>query len=371
MSARERGAARGGGAVNIVLHDYFELPEGGGRLCLAVVRGFGADLGYGFRAPEHPFFAEPLPGRELAVSRNLRLPVLKQRGLAHDFTRNAGFLRYYDHIFYSGTYAPLAVDQAGRARNVFYCHTPPRFLYDQHEHYLDSLNRAGQALFRRFTDWLRPRYERAVGEMDVLLTNSGHVRRRMELYLGQSAQVIHPPCDLKRFRLLGEGDFFLSAGRLDSLKRVGLIVEAFAGLPERRLVVISDGPEASALRRRCRELPNVEFLGPVSEERYRELLGSCAATIYVPVEEDFGMTAVESLACGKPVLGSDEGGLREIVRPGENGLLLPEVTAESLREAVAAFRSDDYSAEAIRRTAEPFSQERFLAEIAPHFGGRG
>lgn len=308
----------------IILHDYFETAEGGGRLCLTLGRAVGADLAYGFRAAGHPFFQEPYDaGREYSLNARSRVRVWKQARLVRAFTRETGFVRGYPTALFSGFYSVCAANRHPAGRNVYYCHTPPRFLYDQQALFAQEAGALGRPVLRAFDRWYRPRYEAAVARMDRVLTNSRNVRERIRTHLGVDAEVVHPPCDTERFRFLGQDGYYLSFARLDPLKNVDRIVRAFRKMPDRNLVVVSDGPEAGRVRRLAGGAPNIRLLGRVEEARLVRLIGHCIATIYIPRQEDFGMSPVESMAAGKPVIGVREGGLTETVVHGRTGLLLP------------------------------------------------
>lgn len=325
----------------IILHDYFETADGGGKLSLVLARGLGADLAYGFKSPRHPFFEDGFPGREIDLSCRSNLPLVRQFRLARAFERRTGFLADYGAAVYSGSYAPLAALSGSAGTNVLYCHTPPRFLYDQREHFFSLLPAWQRPALAAFLAWFKPRYEAAVARMDVIVANSENVRGRIREFLGRDAQVVHPPCETEKLAWLGQSDFYLSAARLDALKRVDIVVEAFSRMPDKRLVVISDGPERRRLERMARGRENIEIRGLVSDSQYRELMGECIATIYIPRDEDFGMTPVDSMAAGKPVIGVAEGGLTETVIDGETGILLRgETSPAALIEAVNSMSAD-------------------------------
>lgn len=307
---------------DIVLHDYFEAAEGGGKLSLVLARGLGADLAYGFKAAGHPFFVDGFPGRELDLNCGSGIPLWRQYRLARAFENRTGFMRGYGAAVYSGSYAPLAVHNHLSGRNILYCHTPPRFLYDQRDHFLSLIPSWQRPVLAAFLAWLRPRYEAAVKRMDVVVANSENVRQRIAAYLGREALVVHPPCETGKYKWRGQNGFYLSAARLDSLKRVDVVVRAFKEMPDKKLVVVSDGPERAGLEALARGGGDIEIQGLVSEAEYARLMGECIATVYIARDEDFGMTPVESMAAGKPVIGVAQGGLNETVVHGETGLLL-------------------------------------------------
>ena len=156
-------------------------------------------------------------------------------------------------------------------------------------------------------------YERAIRCMDIIIYHSETVRKRIERFLGYDSVVIYPPCETERFQWIEGGDFYLSTARLDPMKRVDLIVKAFKKMPDKRLVVVSGGADMPGIKQIAEESPNIEVLGWISETRLCDLMGRCIATIYIPRDEDFGISPVESMAAGKPVIGVQEGGLLETV----------------------------------------------------------
>ncbi len=347
----------------LVLHDYYEGMEGGGRLCAILAAGLSATLGYGFARPDHPLVGAHPPGQRLDLNAFSRLPLWRQIKLARAFQAWRPTAPF-EYAVYSGFYAPLAVGAA--RRNLLYCHTPPRFVYDQREFYLRRLPLALRPLLQAFIRYLRPRYEQAARRMDRLLVNSANVQRRLRDCLGLEADIVHPPCELEKFTWRGQQPYYLSTARLDPLKRVDKIIRAFLAMPDKSLVVASGGPEAVRLRKLAGDAPNIRFTGWLSESALQTLVGEALAVIYLPRDEDFGMSPVEAMAAGKPVIGVAEGGLLETVIPDFTGLLLDpadDVEVEAIRRAVAELTPA--RALAMRRDcearAELFSAGRFLA----------
>ncbi|MCP4697576.1 MAG: glycosyltransferase family 4 protein [Gammaproteobacteria bacterium] len=320
----------------IVLHDYYESAEGGGRLSSILANGIDADLGYGFARDNHPFIqgAKHNP-REHDLRTYSRLPVWRQLKLALAFQKRTAFLKNYQTVLYSGFYTPLAIVNHQQGQNLLYCHTPPRFIYDQRDFYLSLTPFFARPLLLAFIRYLQPRYEAAVERMDILIANSQNVRRRIRQYLRKDAAVVYPPCDTDRFLWQGQGDYYLSLGRLDPLKRVDLIVRAFLKMPDKRLIVASGGPEFTRLKKLAQDARNIRFTSWVDEQSLNGLIGNAIAAVYLPKDEDFGMSPLESMAAGKPVIGVAEGGLLESIVPDETGILLPpDFTPETIIAAV-------------------------------------
>lgn len=352
----------------IILHDYFESAEGGGRLCLVLADALKADLAYGFKAGHHPFFGagEYKPRRQYGLIGHCRLPVWKQLRLIRAFSAKTDFLKNYRTVLYSGFYSVCAARNHGNGRNIYYCHTPPRFLYDQKDAFMQRAGWWGRPVLKKFIRDYRPMYEDALQRMDLVITNSQNVRGRIKKFLDMEAVVVYPPCDTDKFRFLGQKDYYLSTARLDPLKNVETIVQAFLNMPDKTLVVISGGTVEPKIRRMADRAPNIEVLGWVDEATLAELLGQCIATIYIPTEEDFGMSPVESMAAGKPVLGVKQGGLLETVVHEETGYLIPApADVENVIEGVRFLSPENSLAlrEKCIEAARKFDQNIFLQKM--------
>ncbi|MFY9550289.1 MAG: glycosyltransferase, partial [Thermoanaerobaculia bacterium] len=176
----------------------------------------------------------------------------------------------------------------------------------------------------------------------------------------------HPPVDVDLF-CPGDGprgDFLLAVGALVPYKRYDVAIEAARALG-RRLVLVGAGPEEARLR--ARASPSVTFLSGLSAEELRELYRTCAFYVQ-PGEEDFGISAVEALACGTPVVALDRGGARDVVRDGENGVLYGGEDAEALAGAVTRAGSRKFDYTQLRASALPFRRERFAEEFQTALG---
>lgn len=350
-----------------LFHDYFAIRGGGERLVLVLARELdGCTLVHGYRTQDS-YDGEAFPER--SVSLDLPSPFrrsgLRVMALAAAFTRRRGWAASVPVRIFSGVAAPFAAPEKGKGGvNIFYCHTPPRFLFDQRDHFL-----AGQGAVRGLAAGVAMRrfekgYRAAVRRMDVVVANSENTRARISRYLGRDSVVVPPPVDTDEFSWGGQGDYFLSTARLTPLKQVDRIVDAFLEMPDRKLVVVSGGEELEVLKRRAAGAPNITFRGWVDDAELRALVGNAIATIYLPRDEDFGMSPVESMAAGKPVIGVAEGGLLETVLPDETGVLLPpDFSNDQLKLAVAAMTPQRAAAlrAACEARAQAFTREKFVA----------
>ena len=312
------------------LYDFLQVPGGAEQVALNFVNFFrNARLVVGCLNEE--LFAEALldSSRLTVLGKKYEHPAFQALNAIRVFTRRTGFLADFKTVVYSGSYAPLAVRSHGRGKNIYYCHTPPRFVYDLKDYYWQEAAPWQRPALAYLVNSLKGRYEESIKKMDVVLANSANVKGRLERYLGLSdVRVLHPPVDTEAFRWLSQGDYYLSTARLEPYKRVDLVIDAFSQMPDKKLVVAGAGSELGRLKKRAGNASNIAFTGWVSAAEMARLIGQCIATIYVPMDEDFGMSPVESMAAGKPVIGVAEGGLLETVTPGSTGLLIPRVTPD-------------------------------------------
>jgi glycosyltransferase involved in cell wall biosynthesis len=256
--------------------------------------------------------------------------------------------------------------------HVCMCYSPMRYAWDLQHQYLRETGLDGirgipaRWLLHRIRMW---DYRTANG-VDDFIAISHFIARRIRKVYRRESTVIYPPVDVENFTPEGtREDFYVTASRMVPYKRIDLIVEAFAAMPERRLVVIGDGPEASRIRERG--APNVQFLGQQPFQVLRDHLRRARAFVFA-AEEDFGIAPLEAQACGTPVVAYGKGGVLETI-PGLTsaqpaGVLYDQQDPEALRLAVATFEAEmtRFTPEVCRQNALRFAPRRFRKEISDH-----
>ncbi|HWA64609.1 MAG TPA: glycosyltransferase [Candidatus Paceibacterota bacterium] len=266
----------------------------------------------------------------------------------------------------SASFAKGVITKPG-TRHICYCLTPPRFLWDNSQRFVEDfgfpwiIRRLGLPLI----SYLRLWDVQAADRPDVFWSISDFVSARIRKYYGRPAQVIYPPVSAGSFRVSdAPSDYFLMVGRLVSYKKFDLAIEAFniLGLP---LKIAGTGPEFGRLRRLAG--PNVEFLGAVSEQRLAELYSRCRALVF-PQEEDFGIVPLEAMASGRPVIAYRAGGALETVAEGKTGVFFDDQTVESLAAAVRTFRPEAYDPQICRAQAEKFDTAVFKKKVIEALG---
>jgi len=290
----------------------------------------------------------------------------------------------YDLVISSSHAVAKGVLTGPRQVHVCYCHTPMRYAWDLQHQYLREANLtqgAKSLLARLMLHYVRLWDARTATGVDLFIANSAYIARRIQKVYGREAVVVHPPVDVDALRLrVDKEDFYLTASRMVPYKRIDVIVEAFSQMPERRLIVIGDGPDMKKLRARASE--NIMLLGYQEDAVLRDHLQRARAFIFA-AEEDFGILPVEAQACGTPVIAYGAGGSLETVLPvGNNGglpatgLFFSEQNAAAVCAAVAKFESMRFDPQTCRNWAERFSRRAFaeamrkqLAVLPLHGGG--
>lgn len=229
--------------------------------------------------------------------------------------------------------------------HISYVHSPMRYAWDLQHQYLQQTGldkKISGLLARYFLHRLRLWDLRSANGVDHFIANSHFIARRIEKTYRRQARVIHPPVDTAQF-IPGDqkDDFYLAASRLVPYKRMDLIVESFKSLPDKRLIVIGDGPDLEKVRQKAG--PNVTLLGYQDNASLLSHLQRAKALIFA-AEEDFGILPLEAQAAGTPVIAYGKGGALETVRGKDmakpTGLFFPEQTTEAICKAIHDFESD-------------------------------
>lgn len=260
-----------------------------------------------------------------------------------------------------------------KTKHICYLLTPTRFLWHQ---------KINNIFLSPILAYLRKWDYRAAQRPDQIVSISICVKERTKKYYDRDSDIIFPPVEMERFKIsdkrpasaltTGQGtpssmpsarfggqasdkEYYLIVSRLEPHKKVNLAIETFnqLGWP---LKVIGTGSELNKLKKLSKK--NIEFLGELSDNKVSEYYQKCLAFIY-PQEEDFGITALEAQANGKPVIAYGQGGVLDTVKSGVTGDFFEEQTSESLVKILKQFNPDKYNPDKIKNWAETFSTEKF------------
>ncbi len=273
-------------------------------------------------------------------------------------------LSEYDLVISSSNAWAKSILTKPETKHICYCNSPMRFAWDWYHNYLgeQKMSKFKRAIIYPLMSYLRVWDYSSASRVDKWLANSKHVQKRIKKYYRADSQVVYPPVDVERFEVKKDNaGYFLVVSRLSPYKKIDLAVKAFNKLGL-HLVVIGEGQQKKELEKMAEH--NIEFLGFKSDEVTKEYYENCRGFIFCG-EEDFGITPVEAMACGKPVVAFRKGGCLETVVEGVTGEFFDEETPDSLMETVEKLikKEKQYDSQEIRQQAEKFSVERFKENV--------
>lgn len=271
-------------------------------------------------------------------------------------------LHEYDVVLSSTSAFAKGVLTRPNTLHISYCHTPTRYLWTDTHEYLEELryNRLIKSFLPPLIHKLRLWDQMSVDRVDHFVANSYTVKNRIHKYYRRDAKVIYPPVDTHLFKISADvGDYFLAGGRLVPYKKFDLLIKVFNRLGY-KLKIFGVGPELNKLKKLAKS--NIEFLGGVTDQEKAELMSHAKAFLH-PQVEDLGITPIESMASGRPVIAYPVGGVTETVIHGETGVYFPEQTWESLLDTVLHFNHENWDSGKIREYSQKYSVENFKEKI--------
>ncbi len=356
----------------IILHDTFLYKWGWERLILMMWKALWADIATGFFSKwSFDLRKEGFTGKMIEVSSEIFAKWFRHLKLKWAFLTKTKFLQKYDTVIFSWDSISAVRNCGEKQKKIYYCHTPPRYLYDLKHIYLAKIPFYMRPAFQILSYFFKKMYERDIKKMDIILTNSQNTKDRIKKFLDLDSQILYPPVNLEEFRFTGQWNYYLSFARLSDAKRVDKIIEAFKNLPEKKLVVIygENDPQREKIFELADNAKNIEFKTLPGNVGFTDYVGNSIATIYIPIDEDFGMSPVESMAAGKPVIWVNEWGLKETIIHGQTGILISdEAKVSDLQEAVenlTAQKSLELR-ENCEKRAQDFSLDNFSEQLKNH-----
>lgn len=275
-------------------------------------------------------------------------------------------LSNYDLIISSSYAIAKGVLTNSHQLHICYCHTPIRYAWGLYHQYLkeSGLDKGLKGrIAKLILHYIRMWDTTTSNRVDHFAASSKHIAKRIKRVYGRDTTVIYPPVDVDNFQLHAtKEDFYLTASRMVPYKKIGIIVEAFSKMSDKRLVVIGDGPTFKNVKKMAKK--NIELLGYQKDDVLKEYLQK-ARTFICAAEEDFGILPVEAQACGTPVIAYGRGGVLETIVENKTGIFFKEQSVESLMDAVGDFEKNQnkFDPYEIRKNAERFNKERFKREF--------
>lgn len=245
--------------------------------------------------------------------------------------------------------------------HICYCLTPTRYVWRYHQYAeQENLNRLVRASMAPFLVGLRQWDRLAADRVDHFIAISQTIRQRIAKIYRRESTIIYPPVDTSRFAPLGRHEeYYLIVGRLVPYRRIDILIEAFNQM-QRPLLIAGSGRD----RERLESLagPTIEFLGRVPDEDLPELMARCRTFMW-PGEEDFGISPIQAMAAGRPVIAYAAGGALETVIPGRTGALFYEQSAQAIIDAVEGFDETILNPQEISAFAAQFDTAEFKRKM--------
>jgi glycosyltransferase involved in cell wall biosynthesis len=321
-----------------VIHNYLDNIGGAERVGLTLARDLKADIyttSYSQDAIEKQGFN--IKPRSIGTV-PLNAPFRQQ--LTNWKFKKLNLRNKYDYFIIDGDWAISA--GVNNKPNMWYCHSPIREIWDLHSYTKQKLLRFNfwqVPLFNIWSSYNRFMNKKQVKHINKIVSNSINVQNRVKKYFKRDSVVINPPVETSKFRYEQNGDFWLSVNRLVSHKRIEMQMDAFRNLPNEKLIIVGSFEQSTHMKNYVYFLnkikpSNVEILSGVDFSDLVKLYANCKGFITTSLDEDFGITPVEAMASGKPVIATNEGGYKETVVDEVTGRLIDDINPDKLAKAI-------------------------------------
>ncbi len=359
-----------------IVHDWLVSLGGGERVVESLTKLFPQAVVY--TSVYKPENMPILKQNEVKTTFLQHWPLAKKKHQLYSPLRPVAFemleLSDYDLVISSSSAESKGVITRSETLHIAYIHTPTRYYWSGYEDYLahpgfGALNPLARAVLPRMVKKLRRWDYAAAQRPNYLVANSAEVAGRIKKYYDRESTVIHPPVEVERFldKPSKEGDYYLVVSRLIPYKKTDLAIEACNKLGK-KLIVVGRGTDYKNLQKLAG--PTVEFVQNADDKQVEKLFLNCKAFLF-PAFEDFGITPVEAMAAGKPVICYGQGGATESVVNGKTGVFFPKQNGDSLAQAIEDFEKLKFDSKSIREHAKKFSETRFLEEIGGYIEQKG
>ncbi len=287
----------------------------------------------------------------------LLLPLLSHGIESHD-------LSGYDLIL---SFSSCVAKNAGLKRSgkhVCYIHTPVRYGWEmEYDPRVKNLPKLIQPIAKIFLKRLKNHDYDLRKNPDLYISNSSETNSRVRKFYDLSAKTLYPPVDIKNLKFSDKkSDYFLGFGRMVVYKKFDLLVDAFLGMPDKKLILAGIGPETERLKEKVKKsgAKNITFAGKVSDSKKKDLFAKARA-LMLPQKEDAGIVQLEAMASGTPVVAYKSGGVLDVLEENINGVFFEKQTVAGIISGIDKFEKQEskFDAEKIRKTAEKFSTENF------------
>ncbi len=351
-----------------IFHNYMDNIGGAEMVTLTLARELKADV-YSTNIDRDKIKKMGFEDVNLISIGKIPLDAPSRQQLALYRFRRLSLKNKYDFYIISGDWAVSAA--VNNQPTIYYMHSPIRELWDLYGEVRKSIvplrNRFIFDSWALYNRYLNKKY---INKIDKIVCNSENTKKRLNHFLHRDAEVIYPPIYTKKFHYKKNGNFWLSVNRLLNNKQVDMQIEAFKKLPDEKLIIVGSYETGAAhFRKYVNHInkikpSNVEILHWIDFKKLVELYSNCKGFITTAKDEDFGMTAVEAMASGKPVIAPNEGGYKESIIDGKTGILIQNIDADRLAEAIEKIgKNPKKFKNACLRQAKKFDTKEFIKKI--------
>lgn len=347
-----------------LVYDWLVTMGGGEKTLCAIEEAYPAPIHTLVHDPK-PFIGTSFEDKKIYTSFIQKLPFAKRHYRNYlpffPLAIEQFDLSNYDLVISTSHAVSKGVLTHSNQLHLCYCLTPMRYAWDLTHRYLDGVSGLQKGIAKAALHYLRNWDISSLRRVDHFASISHYIAKRIKKVYGRDSEVIYPPVDVERipFRSSKEG-YYLAVSRMVPYKRMDLIVEAFSHLPDKKLIVVGDGPEMKKVKAVAKK--NVEILGWQSDEKICELMSKAKGFLFA-AEEDFGIVVVEAQAAGTPVIAFGKGAVLETVVPGQTGLFYPQQDLYSMIAAIREFEKKEFDPYQIRSHAQRFNRQRFMKEF--------
>jgi glycosyltransferase involved in cell wall biosynthesis len=344
-----------------IFHDYFDTIGGAEKLVLTLARELKADIvttDYNQASLNNMGFKDV---KIISLGKTTKRPIFRQISTCSRF-ENCNLTSDYDFFIFSGNWSIFAAKK--HKPNMFYCHSPVRSFYDLY----DSMFKHSPIQRIIFVLWVKfhkKRYENSVNHVRFIITNSKNTKSIIKNCFKKDSEIIYPPINTANYYFQNHENFWLSVNRIYPEKRIELQIDSFKSLPEENLIIVGSYSPSDYFSKYAKnitsKLPkNVQLLDSVSEKKLSELYSKCKGFISTAKDEDFGMTVVEAMASGKPVVCVKEGGFLETVIDCKTGILVESNTSQIINAIKSISKNPEKYKDACISQAKKFDISLFL-----------
>ncbi len=360
-----------------IFHNFMDNIGGAEIVCLNLARELNADL-YTTNIDEDKIRKmgfEDILFRIKSIGKVPREAPFRQQITFMKF-RKLNLSGKYDFFIIGGDWAISAA--VNNKPNIEYFHSPLNEIWEFRDYVRKSLKPWMKPIYHIWTNYVRIFYKKYFKHVEKRVCNSKNTQDRIKKYLNSDARIIFPPVDTKKYHFEKSKNFWLSVNRLTAHKRIDIQLKAFKKIPEQKLIIVGSYENSRSFLQEKKHLekilpPNVKIVHWADDEKLKELYSTCKGFITTAKDEDFGMTAIEAMASGKPVIAPNEGGYKESIIDGKTGILIENIDEEKLAESVEKLgvelkkKTNKYNGACIKQ-ARKFDIENFIKQIKEEIG---